>query len=84
MFRGLPITHKYLYVLHTEDFPLSPNTCIMQTFIYNFRMRGPVEMRQFHAVFHLTHWAWRSLFFYFAFEDLHLCWLFVFACRAQS
>lgn len=45
MFRGLPTTHKYLYVLHTEDFPLSSNTCIMQIFIYNFHMKGPIKMR---------------------------------------
>lgn len=29
IFRDLPATHKYLYALHTEDFPLS------QKYMYN-------------------------------------------------
>lgn len=65
IFRGLPATHKYFYVLHTEDFPLNQNTCIMETFIYNFHMKGTKEMRQFHVCFHLIHWGWVQCSFIF-------------------
>lgn len=80
MFRDLPTTNKYLYVHHSEGFPLSPNACTMKTFINDFHIKGPIEMRQFL----LTHWAWRLMLFYFASEDFYLCWLFVFACTGLS